>query len=83
MHTDHKGFVYNPCGNCLFNAYTFPTNIYSVVHLIPSWLIWTSYLDRNQVYPFCSTQVSHKPFMETRHQVVRDYYPNKYTVLHH
>ena len=26
----HKGFAYNICGNCLFNAYTLPTNIYSV-----------------------------------------------------
>ena len=27
---DFKGFAYNHCGNCLFNAYTLPTNINSV-----------------------------------------------------
>ena len=28
-YTSNKGFAYNLCGNCLFNAYTLPTNIYS------------------------------------------------------
>ena len=36
LYTSHKGFAYNPCGNCLFNAYTFPTNIHSVYLL---WLV--------------------------------------------
>ena len=28
-YASHKGFAYNLCGKCLFNAYTLPTNIYS------------------------------------------------------
>ena len=34
LYTSHKGFACNPCGNCLFNAYNLPTNIYSGVRNI-------------------------------------------------
>ena len=32
LYISPKGFAYNPCGNCLFNANTLPTNIYSEIH---------------------------------------------------
>ena len=52
LYTSHKGFAYNPCWNCLFNAYTLPTNIYSVYHPLKVGH-WVVYSTSSEYWNFC------------------------------